>query len=308
MSQFYFEGKLFKARHNTEIFTSETAIKRAFLNKTILEQKPILYDNERNLVFDFGGFKGIMPFEQTAKGITEQTVKEVSIISRVGKPTCFCITEIFEDQNGKIKKLLLSRKLVQNRCFEQFVLALDTGDIIDGRITHIQNFGCFVDIGCGITALLPTNYISVSRISHPSDRFSVGDEIKCIVKSIDDDGRIVLTHKELLGTFEQNISMFSKGETVCGIIRSVESYGVFIELTPNLAGLSEPFEGAKPGLMATVYIKSISTQTMKVKLAIVDVFEDVATTPDNTYHYLGSNIKRFVYSPQQSVKLVETVF
>ncbi len=308
MSQFFYEGKLFKTNHNKQLISNELSLRRAFLNSTILEHKPVLYDVNKNLVFEFGTFKGIMPFEQAAKGIEDGVVKEVSVISRVGKPTCFCIENIIENDKGKIEKLELSRKVVQQKYFEQVIDNMQPGDVIDGRITHIQTFGCFVDIGCGITALLPTNYISVSRINHPCDRFSVGDEIKCIVKTIDQNGRIVLTHKELLGTFEQNASMFSRGDTVCGIIRSVESYGVFVELTPNLAGLSEPFEGAKPGLLATVYIKSISNQTMKVKLSIVDVFEESITKPDNTYHYLGSNIKRFIYSPEESQKLVETVF
>ena len=113
------------------------------------------------------------------------------------------------------------------------------GDIIPARVTHLEQFGCFVDVGCGIPSLIPIDAISVSRISHPSDRFKVGQDIKVIIKSLDN-GRIWLSHKELFGTWSENAAMFKTGETVSGIVRSVEDYGIFIELTPNLAGLAEP--------------------------------------------------------------------
>ena len=74
-------------------------------------------------------------------------------------------------------------------------------------------------------SLLSIDCISVSRISHPSDRFRAGDRIKVVVKSIDrENGRIFVTHKELLGTWEQNAALFSPGQTVTGIVRSIEDY------------------------------------------------------------------------------------
>ena len=63
-------------------------------------------------------------------------------------------------------------------------------------------------------------------------------DIKAVIKSVEN-GRISLSHKELLGTWEENAERFCAGETVSGIIRSVENYGAFVELTPNLAGLAE---------------------------------------------------------------------
>ena len=56
--------------------------------------------------------------------------------------------------------------------------------------------------------------------------------IRAVVKSIEN-GRITLSHKELLGTWEENVALFSAGETVAGIVRSVEPYGIFVELSPN---------------------------------------------------------------------------
>lgn len=68
-----------------------------------------------------------------------------------------------------------------------------------------------------------------------------------MVRQVEPNGRVALSHKELLGSWEENAALFSPGETVAGVIRSSESYGVFIELTPNLAGLAEPRDDVFPG-------------------------------------------------------------
>ena len=82
---------------------------------------------------------------------------------------------------------------------------------------------------------MPIDSISVSRIPHPSERFRTGEDIRALVKGIDENGRITLTHKELLGTWEQNAAQFKAGETVPGVIRSVEKYGVFVELYAEIS-------------------------------------------------------------------------
>ena len=60
-----------------------------------------------------------------------------------------------------------------------------------------------------------------------------------VVSSLENN-RICLSQRELLGTWEENAALFSQGETVAGVVRSVESYGIFVELTPNLAGWRSP--------------------------------------------------------------------
>lgn len=100
-----------------------------------------------------------------------------------------------------------------------------------------------------------------------------------MVRGRDDKGRITLTHRELLGTWEENAAVFHVGDTVPGIVRSVEDYGIFIELTPNLAGLTEPRPGVRPGQHAAVTVKSLNPARMKVKLILVDSFDQPGHTP-----------------------------
>ena len=189
----------------------------------------------------------------------------------------------------------------------EFVSTLSCGDVVDARITHLETFGAFADIGCGIVALMPIDTISVSRIEHPRERFEVGMNIKAVIKSCEN-GRITLSHKELLGTWQENADNFAAGETVAGIVRSVESYGAFVELSPNLAGLAEYKEGIKVGQQASVYIKSIIPQKMKVKLIIVETFDEEYAPKPPRYFFEGNHIDEFVYSPENCEKFVTTVF
>ena len=144
--------------------------------------------------------------------------------------------------------------------------------MIPARVTHLEPFGAFVDAGCGVPSLIGIENLSVSRICHPGDRLTVGQSILAAVRTVEPENRrISLTHRELLGTWAQNAALFSVGETVRGVVRSIEPYGVFIELTPNLSGLAEPRADLRPGMAVSVYIKSILPQRMKVKLTVIDV-------------------------------------
>ena len=190
---------------------------------------------------------------------------------------------------------------------QNYINKLIPGDIINAKITHLDSFGAFADIGCGIVSLLPIDSISVSRIDHPRERFSVGMDIRTIIKN-KDNGRITLSHKELLGTWEENAEQFSIGETVAGVIRSVEDYGAFVELAPNLAGLAETHTNIEAGQQASVYIKNIIPSRMKIKLIIIDAFMSDRTPTLPEYFYQGTHIDRFQYSPESSLKVIETIF
>ena len=132
-------------------------------------------------------------------------------------------------------------------------------------------------------------------------------DIRAVIRA-KDENRITLSHKELLGTWKQNAERFRVGETVAGIVRSVEAYGIFVELTPNLAGLAELKENVQPGQQASVFIKSILPNRMKVKLVIVECFDYTYKPEPPVYYFEGSHMDRFIYSPPECEKHIETVF
>ncbi len=307
MKKYYPEGIIFETKQNKRNTETVNSLRESFFEEKILEARAVLCDREHNLHIDLGAVKGIMPREECAIGISDGTVRDIAIISRVNRPVAFQITDFSDNENGE-RVAIVSRRAVQEKCQEEYVKNLNPGDIIDARVTHNDTFGCFCDIGCGISALLPIDSISVSRIPHPNVRFQVNTMIKAVVKSIDDMGRVTLSHKELLGTWEENAENFRAGQTVSGIVRSIEKYGIFIELMPNLAGLAEYNADVNVGDAASVYIKSINPEKMKIKLAIVDSFS--ATYPVQTvkYYYKGDRINYWRYSPENSVKTIESVF
>ena len=310
------EGMLYLSPENREYTASVSGLERAACEGRILEAPVILCDSEMRLHVDLRGIRGIIEREEAVFSPAGEETKDIAIITRVGKPTCFKVMGFFEE-NGK-RFARLSRREAQRECYSAYVSTLERGDIIDAKITRLESFGAFADVGCGIVSLLSIDCISVSRISHPSDRLSVGMEVRAVVKFIDRElHRIFLSQRELLGSWEENAREFKVGQTVAGIIRSVESYGIFIELAPNLAGLAElrseedkAFLQSMIGESCAVYIKSIIPERMKIKLVLVDVCRGELQKAPPKY-YIGSDIEHidyWRYSPLTAQKLVETVF
>lgn len=307
MQNFKPEGQTILTPSNRAALSSPNALHEACITNETLEARALLCDKEHNLRVDLGCMYGIIPHNEGALGIDDGSVRDIALISRVNKPVMFKIIGFQKDENDR-EYAILSRKAVQRECMNNYISRLCPGDVITAKVTHMENFGVFLDIGAGINGLLPIDSISVSRIPHPSVRFSVGQTIRVVVKSIDEQGRITFSHKELLGTWEQNADEFAPGETVPGIVRSVESYGIFVELTPNLAGLAEYSAGISAGCHAGVYIKSMLPERMKIKLIIVDAFEAEYPTPPIKYFTELDHIDKWVYSPAECSKIIESDF
>ena len=286
---------------------SPAELRAAIASREILQSTALAFDTQRQLRFDLGGVKAVMPFGQCADGAESGTVRDIAVLTRVGRPTCFVIEGIETGENGQ-PCYQLSRAEAQRMCKAEYLDTLQPGDILPCTVTHIEPFGAFCDVGCGISALLPIDCMSVSRISSPADRVSVGQQILCAIKSRDVQGRFVLSIRELLGTWEENAAAFCAGDTVPGIVRSVEDYGIFIELTPNLAGLAEPRPGVYPGQRATVTIKSLNPARMKVKLILIDSFDQPGAPREMSYFVQGDHIDRWEYSPAACARKIVTDF
>ena len=273
----------------------------------ILQSTALAYDTSHRLRFELGGQRGYMPHDECLDTAPGEAIKDIAVLTRVGRPTCFVITGTVTEENGE-EAFLLSRAAAQRACRRQYLDTLERGSVIPCTVTHIENFGAFCDVGCGISALLPIDCLSVSRIASPGDRVQVGQQLLCAVKNRDAQGRIVLTLRELLGTWSENAACFAPGETVVGIVRSVEEYGVFIEIAPNLAGLAEADATLQPGQAVSVYIKSILPDKMKIKLVVVNKNLSQPLRFEPHYFVTRGRIKKWIYSTPQSRKQIETIF
>ena len=310
------EGTLLRTHENTSYISSISGLERAMREGKILEGVAFLCDEELNLHVDLCGLKGIIPRDECLLTHEGEPIKDIAIITRVGKPVCFKVKSI-EPQDDTYR-VILSRREAQAECRNYYLSSLISGDIIPATVTHLDSFGAFLDVGCGVPALLSIDCISVSRISHPADRLSNGQKLYVAVKLNDtDSGRIYVTLKELLGTWEENACNLGVCQTVSGIVRSVESYGIFVELAPNLAGLAEhrldnPITSSiQAGDRVSVFIKSIIPEKMKIKLVLIDAGENnterttlsLFIDPSKTSH-----IDSWRYSPVNCQKTIETVF
>lgn len=211
------------------------------------------------------------------KGIIPRGEIEAVNLDKNGFPkTNLCTGKVHKFVQFRIKgkdgdNLVFSRKDVQNEVLKFVKTDLQIGQTIKGIVKNITPYGAFVDIGCGIVGLVHIEDLSVARIKTPFERVKIGQKVNIVVKSIDrDTGRINLSYKETLGSWEENANKFTVGMKTKGIIRETEKNknGIFVELAPNLVGMAEYKEGLNYGEQVDIFIKKIDYDKKKVKVVL----------------------------------------
>ena len=272
-----------------------SVLQRAMEEQTVLEGQAIRCDARRDLTVRFGGYEGVIPRLDAIHPAICGAERDIAVLSRVGKPTCFTVAGMETDGGGR-PRFILSRRAAQEQAIAYLLEHARPGAILPARVTHLESFGAFVDLGCGVTSLIPLENISVSRVSHASDRFRPGQDILAAVVAVDSPAcRFYLTHKELLGTWLENAAAFAPGDAVAGVVRSVKEYGIFIELAPNLSGLADWRGDAAPGDAVSVYIKSIRPDSRKIKLQIIQNLGPVRELQEPRYFLTDGTIDGWQY-------------
>lgn len=212
------------------------------------------------------------------EGIIPRTEIEAINIDDKGLPkTNLCVGKVHKYVQFKIKekdgeKLLFSRKAVQEEVLDCVKNNLQEGQIIKGMVKNITPYGAFVDIGGGVVGLVHIEDLSVARIKTPYERVKIGQKLNVVVKCINrETGRINLSYKATLGSWEENAQNFKVGMKTKGIVREIEKNrnGIFIELTPNLVGMAEYRDGLNYGEQIDICIKKIDYDRKKVKLIVL---------------------------------------
>lgn len=227
-------------------------------------------DDNYNLYIQFeNGLTGIMP---------RQEVEAINVGEEGLPRTNLCTGKVHKFVQFKIKKakdqnnIVVSRKEVQEEALEWIKKDLKEGEKVTGIVKSIKPYGAFIEIGGGIVGLVYIEDLSVARIKTPYERLKIGQKVEVVVKSIErNTGKVILSYKETLGTWEENAKKFVPGMKAKGIVRETEKNknGIFVELTPNLVGMAEYEEGLEYGQPVDVYIKKIDSQRKKIKLLIV---------------------------------------
>ncbi|WP_436881250.1 30S ribosomal protein S1 [Staphylococcus pasteuri] len=223
----------------------------------------------------------------------------------------------FEGQTIKIKveeldpennRVILSRKAVEqaeNDVKKASLLeSLNDGDVIEGTVARLTNFGAFIDIG-GVDGLVHVSELSHQHVQSPEEVVSVGEKVKVKVKSVDKDTeRISLSIKDTLPTpFEQIKGQFHENDVIEGTVVRLANFGAFVEIAPGVQGLvhiseidhkhiGTPGEVLEPGQQVSVKILGIDEDNERVSLSIKatlpneDVVESDAST---TQSYLNKD-------------------
>ncbi|WP_370224033.1 30S ribosomal protein S1 [Cytobacillus sp.] len=202
-----------------------------------------------------------------------------------GKTMTFKIVELDKDKN----RLILSHRAVieeeKGKQKHQVLESLQAGQVLDGTVQRITDFGAFVDIG-GIDGLVHISQLSYEHVEKPSDVVEEGQKVKVKVLSVDrDNERISLSIKETLPGPWDNISEKApKGSTLDGTVKRLVSYGAFVEVFPGVEGLvhisqiahkhiGTPHEVLSEGQEVKVKVLDVNEQDQRLSLSIKDLLE-----------------------------------
>lgn len=255
--------------YNTNVLTRDV-IYNAIDNKDVLQGIVKSCDENYNLHVSLGnGIDAVMPRNEIEAINAEKDgcPRESLCTGKVNKFVQFRVKEM--NESGDI---IISRKDVQEDALNWIKNDLQVGQKIQGIVKNIKPYGVFIEIGGGVVGLAHIEDLSVARIKSPAERVKIGQKIDVLVKSIDrNNGKVILTYKELLGTWEENVQNFKEKTQVKGIVRETEknNNGIFIELTPNLVGMAEYVDGLEYGETVDVFIKKIIPEKKKIKLIVV---------------------------------------
>ncbi|PKZ86387.1 30S ribosomal protein S1 [Lactobacillus crispatus] len=220
------------------------------------------------------GTRGFLP----ASLISNRYVSDLK--PYIGKTMKLKITEIDPNKN----RLILSHKdLVEEEreeAFDKVASQLVVGDVVEGKVSRLTNFGAFIDVG-GVDGLVHISEISYKHVDKPSDVLKVGQDVKVKVIGIDNDRhRISLSIKQTEPSpFEQATADLNEGDIFEGEVKSLTNFGAFVEVADGIQGLvhvsgisnkhvDKPSDVLKVGQSVKVKVLNIDPSDRRISLSI----------------------------------------
>ncbi|WP_288556867.1 30S ribosomal protein S1 [uncultured Lactobacillus sp.] len=282
-------------KENGEFFFSVTRLKEreAYdkLQKDFEEGKAIegtVTSSVRGGLLVDVGTRGFLP----ASLISNRYVSDLK--PYIGKTMKLKITEIDPNKN----RLILSHKdLVEEEreeAFDKVASQLVVGDVIEGKVSRLTNFGSFIDVG-GVDGLVHISEISYKHVDKPSDVLKAGQDVKVKVIGIDNDRhRISLSIKQTEPSpFEQATADLHEGDVFEGEVKSLTNFGAFVEVADGIQGLvhvseisnkhvDKPSDVLKVGQTVKVKVLNIDPSDRRISLSIKAADSNASSSDNNS--------------------------
>ena len=294
-------GQLVLSRKKAKVITAWQKIQRA-LDEDLVIDGFVKRRTKGGLIVDIFSIEAFLPGSQ----IDVKPIRDFDIF--VGKKMEVKVVKInYANDNVVVShKVLIEKDLEAQRA--QILNNLEKGQVLEGVIKNMTNFGVFIDLG-GVDGLLHITDISWGRISHPSEVLNLDQKVNVVVLDFDEDKkRISLGMKQLQAhpwdALSQDIQIGSK---IKGKIVNVADYGAFLEIMPGVEGLihvsemswsqhlRNPQEFLKVGDEVEAQVLTLDRNDRKMSLGIKQLTEDPWTRPELREKYaVGTRHKGLV--------------
>ncbi|MGF1533648.1 MAG: 30S ribosomal protein S1 [Bernardetiaceae bacterium] len=284
-------GQILLSRRKAKAVKAWEHIDKAYKEDLILEGI-IKRRTKGGLIADVHGIEAFLPGSQ----IDVKPIRDFDIF--VGKKMELKVVKInYANDNVVVShKVLIEKDLEKQRT--EILNNLERGQVLEGVVKNITNFGAFIDLG-GVDGLLHITDISWGRISHPGEKLELDEKVNVVVLDFDDEKkRISLGMKQLHPhPWDSLGEELTSGSRVSGRIVNVADYGAFLEIKPGVEGLihvsemswsqhlRNPQEFLKVEDEVEAVILTIDREERKMSLGIKQLSEDPWTNPEVHQRY-----------------------
>ncbi len=248
------EGKAILSKKKVDSEEAWKKIKDIYEDQEDIEAE-ITKEVKGGLVADVG-VRGFIP----ASHIAIEYVEDLSQF--IGQKLRLRVIEVERENNNVVlsRKAILEEEEAEKK--QEILNSLDEGEVVEGVVTKLVDFGAFVDLG-GVEGLLHISEISWGRIGHPTDVLEEGEEIKVKILGVDPErGRISLGLKQTQpDPWEEFVSEYQEGDVITGKITKTVDFGAFMEIKPGVEGL--------------IHISQLSRRHVETAEEVVEVGDEV---------------------------------
>ena len=273
-------GQLLLSRKRAKNLRSWERVNDSMDNDVIL-MGHVMRRTKGGFVVDIDGIEAFLPGSQ----IDVKPVRDFD--AYVGRTMEFKVVKINHAYENVVvsHKVLIEAKLEEQRA--EILANLEKGQVLEGTVKNMTNFGVFIDLG-GVDGLLHITDISWGRINHPEEVLEFDQKVNVVVLEFDDSKkRISLGMKQLTPhPWDSLPEQISEGSTIKGKVVTVADYGVFLEILPGVEGLihtsemswsqhvKNPNEMFEPGTELDAVVLNIDREEKKMSLGIKQLKDD----------------------------------